>query len=199
MKEMRESGDILKSLKELTTQQMALTNEIMRLKRELAGRPALSAREYISDIDNVNSNVNGNVNGATNITNVDISNTLNTTNPNHTNPNHTNPNHTNHTNPNPTNPINTKKRGRGRPRKDAETVSSLAPTYSGNDDFSHEVVRRINDDTTNIINEYSKSLCYVLEGGELFLHNPDNGRLFDIETRAVVGRYNLYLDRIDWL
>ena len=181
MKEMRESGDILKSLKELTTQQMALTNEIMRLKRELAGRPALSAREHSIDIHIDNDNDNVNVNGAMNITNVDISNTLNTT------------------NSNPTNPINTKKRGRGRPRKDAETVSSLAPTYSGNDDFSHEVVRRINDDTTNIINEYPKTLCYVLEGGELFLHNPDNGRLFDIDTRAVVGRYNLYLDRIDWL
>ena len=188
MKEMRESGDILKSLKELTTQQMALTNEIMRLKRELVGRPALSAREHNSAIDNVNSNVNG----ATNITTINISNTLN------------NPTITTITTADTANiaNTNTKKRGRGRPRKDAETVSSLAPTYSGNvgnDDFSHEVVRRINDDTTNIINEYSKTLCYVLEGGELFLHNPDNGRLFDIDTRAVVGRYNLYLDRIDWL
>ena len=45
----------------------------------------------------------------------------------------------------------------------------------------------------------SKPMLYVLEGGELFLHNIDNGRLFDIDTRTVVGRYNLYLDRIDWL
>lgn len=161
MKETRESGDILNSIKALTIQHMALTNEIMRLKRELAGRPAVSARGRIIDGKGEDDNNDENVN---------TTNNLNTT----------------------TAPTTTKKRGRGRPRKDSETVSSLAPTYD-------EVVDRTIVDTGDIINNDSKTMRYVLEGGELFLHNTDNGRLFDIEMRTIVGRYNLYLDRIDWV
>ena len=151
MKVMRESVDILKSLKELTNQQLSLTNEIMRLKRELAGRLVDSSRPVNMDSPTTPATSENNTNATT------------------------------------------KKRGRGRPRKDLDTVSSLAPAYD------EIIVYRDNTDTADIINNESKTLRYVLEGGELFLHNPDNGRLFDIDTRTVVGRYNLYLDRIDWL
>lgn len=166
MKVMRESVDILKSLKELTNQQLSLTNEIMRLKRELAGRLVDSSRPV-----NMDSPMDSPTTPATS-----ENNTPTTTAPSENNTNAT-----------------TKKRGRGRPRKDLDTVSSLAPAYD------EIIVYRDNTDTADIINNESKTLRYVLEGGELFLHNPDNGRLFDIDTRTVVGRYNLYLDRIDWL
>lgn len=167
---MRESTtEILKSLKELTNQQMALTNEIMRLKRELAGRPVVWASGCRD------ANINDSLHDQT-IT--AIENTTSTA---------------------------TKKRGRGRPRKDVETVSSLAPTtcdvfidrncYNDKRDNNDHVDM---EDVINVNNDL-KTLRYVLEGGELFFHNPGNGRLFDIETRVVVGRYNLYLDRIDWL
>lgn len=159
---MRESGEILKSIKDLTIQQMALMNEIMRLKRELSGRPAVSTSKSI--IANTNTN---------NSNNCTIATTTTTTAP-------------------------TKKRGRGRPRKDAETVSSLTPLYATNDDFADDRECHNGGDMTVDMND-SKPMLYVLEGGELFLHNIDNGRLFDIDTRTVVGRYNLYLDRIDWL
>ena len=154
---MRESGEILKSIKDLTIQQMALMNEIMRLKRELSGRPAVSTSESINNSNNC---------------------TIATTTTTTTAP--------------------TKKRGRGRPRKDAETVSSLTPLYATNDDFADDRECHNGGDMTVDMND-SKPMLYVLEGGELFLHNIDNGRLFDIDTRTVVGRYNLYLDRIDWL
>ena len=165
MKETRESRDILSSLKNLTSQHLVLMNEIMRLKRELVGRPAVSEREREHGSNPAISNPVVISNISTNIT---LTPTTNTT-------------------------TNVKKRGRGRPRKDAETVSSsLEPTYNFN---CHQ-----NDDSFEINNDdYSKTLCYVLEGGELFLHNPNNSRLLDIETRMVVGRYNLYLNRIDWL
>ena len=159
MKELRESGDILKSLKELTNQQNALTNEIMRLKRELAGRPVVSA----GDCRPVNINP---VATTTPTTTTTIENNTSTA---------------------------TKKRGRGRPRKDVETVSSLAPICDEFIDRNGEMFDMIN------INNDSQTMRYVLEGGELFLHDTINNRLFDIETRSVIGRYNLYLDRIDWL
>jgi len=174
MKETRESGDILKMLKDLTTQHAIMANEIMRLKREMVGRPAVSARDSIMNDHDTNHNTNN------------ISNTFNSA-----------------------DATNVKKRGRGRPRKDTETVSSMAMPYCGNSESSHDATRRINIDhdhaggdgmvMIDINDVYLKTLQYVLEGGELFLHNPHNGRLFDIETRSFVGRYNLYLDRIDWV
>jgi hypothetical protein len=169
---MRESGEILKSIKDLTIQQMALMNEIMRLKRELSGRPAVSTSESIINggfaLANsiANTKTNNSTIAATTTTTITTTTTAAATTP-------------------------TKKRGRGRPRKDAETVSSLTPLYATNDDLV--------DDRDCHNGGDSKPMLYVLEGGELFLHNIDNGRLFDIETRTVVGRYNLYLDRIDWL
>ena len=177
---MRESGEILKSIKDLTIQQMALMNEIMRLKRELSGRPAVSTSESIINggFALANSIANTKTNNSTIAATTTTTITTTTTAAAATTP--------------------TKKRGRGRPRKDAETVSSLTPLYATNDDFADDRECHNGGDMTVDMND-SKPMLYVLEGGELFLHNIDNGRLFDIDTRTVVGRYNLYLDRIDWL
>jgi len=181
MKETRESRDILSSLKNLTSQHLVLMNEIMRLKRELVGRPAVSEREREHGHGTNPAMISNNY------TNISASTSALTFTPTTT----TNTNTTTTTAPT----TNMKKRGRGRPRKDAETVSSsLEPTYN----FNYQNCQ--NDDSFDINNDdCSKTLCYVLEGGELFLHNPNNSRLLDIETRTVVGRYNLYLNRIDWL
>ena len=181
--------ETLKTIKALTSQQMTLSNKIMALKRQLAGKSA-----NVEGVDDVVAIVG------------DRTPTLTPT---------TTPISTPKANPESNS--NEPKRGRGRPKKNTTVTSIICETRhmpttptpttpTPKDPITAEEspisIYGYNNMGTNIgrTGQSNMNPIYVIEGDELFIRD-DNGMLYDIESRDVIGWYNPYASgcSINWL
>ena len=122
---------------------------------------------------------------------------------------------------NPESNSNEPKRGRGRPKKNTTVTSIICETRhmlaqtpkdpiaaeeSGMSQFDNKSppisIYGYNNMGTNIgrTEQSNMNPIYVIEGDELFIRD-DNGMLYDIESRDVIGWYNPYASgcSINWL
>ena len=105
-------------------------------------------------------------------------------------------------------PSSEKKRSRGRPKKNMILTSILpqmqtqTQVHGNNGDGDGDGGGGSGDGRIrDIVNKPApENMVYVIENNDLFIRN-DNGMLFDIESREVVGWYNPYapIGNVDWL
>ena len=101
--------------------------------------------------------------------------------------------------------VDTKKRSRGRPRKDIGTIVSSALTNIINNVNHVDGTFRMNYDgrgTGTIMNgageDADDGAYYFVDCGRIFICNS-GGVLFDMKTRELVGWRNTYLNRVDFV
>ena len=101
--------------------------------------------------------------------------------------------------------VDTKKRSRGRPRKDISTIVSSALSNIINNVYHGDEPFRMNYDGRGIgivMNGASEDAddgaYYFVDCGRVFICNS-GCMLFDIKTRELVGWRNTYLNRVDFI
>jgi len=170
-------NEILKQIKDLTSQQTSLANKVLALKRQLVGKSA-------------------------NPNNLDNSNATNTSTATAT-----------------TMIINEPKRGRGRPKKNTTVTSSIITESSYSpmspmspmssvEDVPYDMATKATNiyrygNTRETIKDSpptNPNLVYVIEDDDLFIRD-NNGMLYNIESREVIGWYNPYSvgSSVKWL
>ena len=182
-------ADTLKTIKALTSQQLTLANKVMSLKRQLAGKSANIELERVLERD------------------MEWVSTPKAA-------------------PAPdsySNETNEPKRGRGRPKKNTTVTSIINQIHIVVEAVEAEKkpepgIKEIKEATTpqmlqpknpsptsiyrynNISTDANLNLVYVIEDDDLFIRD-DNGMLYDVESRNVIGWYNPYASgcSINWL
>lgn len=179
-------ADILKTIKTLTSQQLTLANKVMSLKCQLAGKSANIELERIPERD------------------MEWVSTPKATPASDSYSNET----------------NEPKRGRGRPKKNTTVTSIINQIHivevvesekkSGIKEIKEatnpQMLQSKNPSPTsiyrynNISTDANLNLVYVIEDDDLFIRD-DNGMLYDVESRNVIGWYNPYASGciINWL